>query len=506
MNNNKIKEIHIMRSVLSFALISALLLFAGCGKKSEKREYTLLVRMLQMQQKYFENEIIRPFEKQNNCKIKLVSYDKMWDIETILKLQQEKQDPNVLLVKIPFEMTRLLAQKNYMEELHSTVDSATLEKNMAEYHPLALGLGYVDSKLYYVPRKLETRVLFYLKSKVKEVAENWTKFEKDLNKLLKAQNGYGLPKGYAFEENPENWDYYDMFVAGYYWANTHYFNVNVLMPRIAHRADRYEGTALGLVDISVQFGASSEQILGMAGDPVIDMFIWEAAFIKNGIYNPEMWNGAWRGTDIYKGIQDGKVFMTVFQQIDCFNVHGWEDNPEMRGFLKDPSDMGVATMPTAVSFELNKDGTYVRQGTKKMTTGGWWWGVPKTSPNKKLAYDLARFITSHDNQANECSKFGMVPVRKDIMNRIGETFEMGWVGDIFRVSVSQLEYNDLATIPLVREYDETSKNYIEAWYDVCVNPYGMGKASPVSYESIKKKLMEKYVPAQKQILAGAKGK
>jgi hypothetical protein len=83
---------------------------------------------------------------------------------------------------------------------------------------------------------------------------------------------------------------------------------------------------------------------------------------------------------------------------------------------------------------------------------------------------------------------------------------MGWVGEIFKVSVNQLEHNELSTIPLVREYDETSKNYIEAWYDLCVNPYGVSKAGSLSRESISKKLMDKYVPAQKQLLSGAKGK
>ncbi len=492
-----------MRLMLNFlSLISALILVVGCGgKKAEiKKEYTLLVHMLQFQQKHFENEIIKPFERQYNCKIKLVSYDKMWDLETVLRIQKEKPDPNIFLAKVPFEMTRVLSDRGYIVPLVDVVDSLQLEKDMAEYHPLALGLGYSGGRLYYVPRKLETRVLFYLKSKVKEACENWKKFENDLNKKLKVQNGYGLPKGYVLEENPEEWDYYDMFVAGYYWANTQYFGVNVLMPRIAHRADRYEGTALGLVDMAMQFGATTDQILKMEGNAVAEMFVWEAAFIKNRIYNPDMWNGAWRGTDIYQGIQDGKVFMTVFQQIDCFNVHGWEDNPEMRGYMKNPADMGVATMPTAVSFKLNPDGTYKSVGTKRMTTGGWWWGIPASSPDKKLAYELARHITNHDNQAHECSKFGMVPVRKDIMNRIGETFEMGWVGEIFRVSISQLEKNDLTTIPLAREYSETSKNYIEAWYEMCVNQFSVNNPSIVSRDNIVEKLNGKYVPLQRKIL------
>ena len=64
-----------------------------------------------------------------------------------------------------------------------------------------------------------------------------------------------------------------------------------------------------------------------------------------------MWDDPWRGSNLYEAVRDGKVFLTILQQIDFFNIHGWEESPEMRGFMKDPSDMGVASMPKAVSFD-----------------------------------------------------------------------------------------------------------------------------------------------------------
>jgi len=486
---------------LSLTLLISLLFFAGCGSGEKKqKELTLLIRMLPIQEQFFRSSIIAPFEKLNNCKINIVLFDKMWDLETILKLQKEKSDPSIFLVKVPFEMTRVLAGRGYMQPLDSVVPQATLEQDMAEYHPLAYALGVIDGRPYYVPRKLETRLVFFLKSKAKDAVDNWKQYEKALNALLKPQNGYGLPKGYELESDPEQWDSYDLFVMGYYWAHTKYFNTNVFMPRIAHRADRYQGTALGFMDNAIQFGASSDDLLKMDAAPIVDMLTWEAAFVKNGIFNPDMWNGAWQGPDLYQAIQDGKVFLTVFQQIDCFNVHGWEENPEMRGYLKDPTDMGVATMPTAVSFELNNDGTYKKVGDKKITTGGWWWGIPRTSPDKELAYKLARFITNHDNQALECSKFGMVPVRKDILNRIDETFELGWVGEVFKVSVAQLDKNGVSTVPLVPEYSDISKNYIEAWYDLCVNPYSKDSKKKLDLIELRQQLEQKFVPIEKKLL------
>jgi ABC-type glycerol-3-phosphate transport system substrate-binding protein len=203
---------------------------------------------------------------------------------------------------------------------------------------------------------------------------------------------------------------------------------------------------------------------------------------------------------MYDAIKDGKVFLTIFQQIDCFLVHGWEENPEMRGYLKDPGDMGIATTPTAVSFALNKDGSYKKVGSKKISTGGWWWGIPKTSPDKPLAYKLARFITSRENQAVECSKFGMIPVRKDILNNLSDAFELGWVGEIFRVSTAQIDLNQFSTVPLVKEYSEIGKNYIEAWYEMCVDKYGKADSGPVDFAGIRKALSEKYAAMEKQIL------
>jgi ABC-type glycerol-3-phosphate transport system substrate-binding protein len=494
----------IMRTqkVIAFVLLCLLvcMLFPGCAKKGAGNEITVFVHMLPNQQKYFRNVILNDFEKEHNCKVNLVLYDKMWYVETALQLQKEKANPNLSLIKVPFEMTRVLVGKGLMEPLDNIVSKDIMEKDLAEYHPLALGLGYVDNKPYYVPRKLETRVLFYLKPKVDEAIKNWKKFEKDLNKLLKPQNGYGLPKGYTLEEDPEQWDFYDIFVMGYYWAHNKYFNTNVFMPRVAHRGDRYQGTALGLVDRSIQFGATTDDVLKMNTEPVVDMYNWEAVFIKNNIFNSGMWNDPWRGANIHEAIKDGKVFLTIFQQIDCFLVHGWEENPEMQGYLKDPDDMGVATMPVAVSFELNKDGTYKRVGSKKITTGGWWWGIPKTAPAKELAYKLARFITNHKNQAEECSKFGMIPVRKDIINNISETFDLGWVGDIFRVSIQQVDVNGFTTVPLLKEYSEIQKNYVEAWYEMCVDKFSKSPNQPVNRTSIQKGLNDKYAAMQKQIL------
>lgn len=486
-----------MRNTLIGAVLASMMILLGCGRDSGKPEMTMLIRMMPAQEKYFTEEIIPAFEKDNNCKIKVATFQDMWDIEATLKLEKGSRKPSISLVKVPFEMTRVLAGKGYIKPLKKIVDSLQLDMDVAEYHPLALGLGSMEKELYYIPRKLETRVLFYLKSKVAEAVGNFEKMKKEINAALKKQNGYGLPKDYQLEADPNLWDLYDIFTVGYIWAHTEYFGVK--MPRIAFRGAPYEGTALGFIDNAIGLGATQEDILKLNSESVIRMYQWQSRLIKNGILNPAMWQDPMRGANIWEAFRDGKVFLTTAQQIDCFFMHGWEKSMEMPGYLKDPSDMGLAVMPLGVSFDLKKSGDYEFIGTRQVTTGGWWWGIPKTSPHADLAYKLARFITNKENQAEECSRFGMMPVRKDIVNNLQGVFESGWVGEIFRVSADQLQINKLSTIPLTPQYSEICRNLIDVWYGACV-PAGADKGPITSPSGLKKVVSGKYMDAQRKIL------
>jgi ABC-type glycerol-3-phosphate transport system substrate-binding protein len=231
----------------------------------------------------------------------------------------------------------------------------------------------------------------------------------------------------------------------------------------------------------------------------VETYVWERAMVKGNIYNPGMWQDQWKGANIYNAIKDGKVYLSILQQIDEFLVHGWKDDPLMPSFLPDENDMGLCVMPQAVSFELDAKGKYTFEGTRATSTGGWWWGIPKTAPNAKLAYALARFITNRENQAKECSRFGMMPVRKDILLNLQQVFNQGWVGDIFKVAVEQIKINDLTTVPLVKSYAELGQNLIDAWYGTCVE-YKEPQGEKMSFTTVKAKLSNDYLGKQKELL------
>ena len=126
-----------------FAVVGVLM--TGCNRSAPK-EISVLIRMMPTQERFFREQIIPAFEKQNKCKINIVTFNSEWDIERILKLENSKKDPSIALVKTPFEMTRQLVKGGLISDLYSVMDSNKVLMDMAEYHQLASGLSFFGGK------------------------------------------------------------------------------------------------------------------------------------------------------------------------------------------------------------------------------------------------------------------------------------------------------------------------------------------------------------------------
>jgi len=286
----------------------------------------------------------------------------------------------------------------------------------------------------------------------------------EIDGILKKVNGHGLPQGHILEEDPNQWDFYDLLVLSYFWANHPY--QGLLLPRMAHRGKRYAGTTNELFTRIFELGGDKDDIIEMNTDAVVDMFWWEGLFVKNNLYNPGMWEQSWSGGGIWKAISEGQVFLAFMHQIDLFFIHGGSD-PTMTGYLKDPEDLGIAVMPAGVSLEMDGSGVPKRRGNHNSNLYGWWWGIPKTSPSPELSYQLARFITSKANQIEECSRFGMFPVRVDVIEEISEIFSEDWKKEIFEVSQHQFEIGTKPSPSLI-SLPTLGKYYLDAWYEIAV--------------------------------------
>ncbi|MFH1335731.1 MAG: extracellular solute-binding protein [Candidatus Zixiibacteriota bacterium] len=454
------------RITVSGALLLVWILSFSCEVKQEKREMTVLIRMMDIQDLWFRQKV-KEFEKENQVTLHIVTFDHVEDVKGMIELEKKTGRKRIGLVKTPKEMVSPLVKENLMIPLGAIVDSVQLTQDLSDYLTLAVEGGRVEGKVYYLPRKLETYLLFYLKSKLEDALQNWEKQRGEIEDLMRRVNGFGLPKDFRLESDPSQWDYYDLAVLGYFWAHTDYTALSI--PRIAHRGKRYAGTVNEMATRIFQLGGDKEDLIAMNTDPVIDFFQWESFFIENGLYHPNMWEKGWSGGDIWRAISEGQVFLAYMHQIDLFFIHGGSD-PTMLGYLSDPEDMGVAVMPKGVSLETDPKGKPKREGFPESNFYGWWWGIPVTSPDPLLSYRLARFITSYQNQIVECTRFGMFPVRRDILDNIGNAFDSEWKKRVFEVTRAQFE-RGTEDIPEAVAWPQIGKNYLDAWYEIAVNQH-----------------------------------
>ena len=155
-------------------------------------------------------------------------------------------------------------------------------------------------------------------------------------------------------------------------------------------------------------------------------------------------------------------------QLDCFFLHGTGmDN--LNGYMPDPDDMGIATIPRACSVEVDSAGIVRLSGNKSISTGGWWWGIPADAPDPRAAFQLISFITSTESQIQECTRFGMIPVRKDILGDMSLMFGGGWISGIYDASFKQLINNGYTVLPGNRRFNEINTVYLDLIDDILVH-------------------------------------
>jgi hypothetical protein len=468
-------------SLLIAALCGACSLFAGCAAAYRSK---VLVQMIQAQEDYFKSEMIPGFDKENRASTQVVHYDNTGE----LALEIDKYPGEVALVKIPFDKTDLLIANNRLMPLESVVTSLELQDFRQTF--VLTSLGRRGDKQFLIPRKFETRIMVYRKSKVADALAVWRTYRDSINADIKTINGYGLPATYILEGDPNLWNFFDVYVVGWIWAHTPYGQAT--HGRIAHRGKRYSGTSQRIIDRVFQCKGDASQVLTMKGDAVVDAFIWEAAYAVS-VYNQRMWKEAWSGADIWKGFREEEVFLAFMTQVDCFFIHGTGQDG-LDGYLKEPDDMGVALMPQGCSILLDKNGSILREGTRSVTTGGWWWGIPADAPNPKMSYRLARYITGTKSQINECSRFGMIPVRKDLLGDMPLLFGGGWITQIYETSLRQLMNNGSTTLPANANIDKIGNIYLDAWYDMVVGKNWSPDKQAPQWEYVKQIIETNYAP------------
>jgi hypothetical protein len=453
---NVIKSVFV---VLCMAVVMSVLPQTG----EAVEEVTILIRMMDMQDQWFRKELIPKAEEELGVKINVATFNNEEDIEQMVKMEKEAGKKTIALVKTPQAEVDPMVKLELLLALEDIVDADTLQKDLAEYVESAVQFGTFDGKTYYVPRKLETNTFLYLESQVEEAVDNWIDMEEEIQAMFKKHNGYGLPADYELEDDPNEWDWFDLAVVSYYWANTEGED-GLTVPRMAHRGKDYGGTTSELLTKLFQANGTAEDFFAMTTDPVLDVFEWEAFYVDNGLYNPAMWEQSWSGGGIWTAFSQGQVYAAFMHQIDAFFIHGGS-NPSMEGFLGDPDDMATAIMPQGVSLELDADGNPVRVGKHASQFSGWWWGIPVSTPDPQISYQLARFITRYDNHKTESANFGMMPVRKDVYEDLNGAFEEDWMQGVFETALAQFDAG-VVDPPAAKNIAQMGSIWRKAWYDI----------------------------------------
>ncbi|MEO7425419.1 MAG: extracellular solute-binding protein [Fibrobacteria bacterium] len=468
------------------AWLFSALLAAGCAPTARLK---VALNLRPDQESWYRARILRPFEKKHHCVVELKSYQDPALLPDLLA-----SGDSIDLADPPLAMTRGLVARNLIAPLDEFVPAKDLADLRKEY--FLMDLGAVRGQTFFLPRYLETPVLLYLKSQVAEAVQYWELRKDEIDRALAKYNGKGLPRNYVLEKDPSQWDYFDLFVAGYFWSNKEVQGQR--RGRIALGPTGSPALPQILADKCFQAGAGQDALLRMGDDAVVDMFQWQAVLVREGILNPGLIKSSWSDTQIREGFRSGELFLSEATQMEAFLIHG-NGTPEMPGFLSNPGDMGVALMPKGISMLLDQRGAPLREGRHSVGTRGQWLGVTRKSRNRELSWQLAHYLSGTQNQILESSAYGSIPVRQDLLGELGLMFGGGWTSDLFQTASQQLVENRFTLAPMVEEFSEIGGNYADAYREICLP----GDGQKTRFEDIQKTLEDRFIPRQRQIL-GAK--
>lgn len=461
-------------------------LIAGCAAPARIK---VAMDMRPGQEALYQARILKPFEKKHKCIVEIAPAPDPAKLPDMLAAGD-----TIDLVSAPLAMTRALAGRDLIVPLDGIASPKELGDLRKEY--FLTDLGSIGGRACFLPRYLETPVLVYLKSKVAEAAQYWEIRRDEINRALARHNGRGLPRGYALEKDPSQWDWYDLFVAGWYWSAKEVEGQK--RGRIALGPPGAPDAPQGLMDACYLSGAGADGVLAMNEEGVADMFQWHAVLAREGILNPVLLKGRWTEAQVREGFRSGELYLTAATQAEAFQIHG-TGSPELPGYLPDPEDMGVALMPKGNSLRLDAGGDPLREGRRSVATRSYWWGVTRRARDPRLAFELAHYLANTENQVQESSALGMIPARQDLLGELGLMFGGGWTAEVFQTASQQLVENRLTTAPLLGEFPEVARNYRDAWEDICLP----GPGQKTRYEDVRKALDDRWIPRERQIL-GAK--
>jgi hypothetical protein len=213
----------------------------------------------------------------------------------------------------------------------------------------------------------------------------------------------------------------------------------IVRPRLAFRTGRGEDAIRDLVGAFFRHGMKANELKGLGSPAMFDAFQWRALLRRHHLLAPEC--DAPNGIEAFgvnQLLHDRKVALAPVNQPDAFWIHGGarrDAEPGMRG----AGDLAFSTEPAGASLQIDaKTGEPARQGKTYSFNEIHLWAMPVHSPNPRLSWLLARFLTQRGLQQRETEAQGMLPIRKDLRTSYPVSFRLMWQQNVLHESYRQI--------------------------------------------------------------------
>jgi hypothetical protein len=380
---------------------------------------------------WFQANVLDDFNAEANKDVEIIRVEQEEQLQTTAL----KYGKDVLLVGLP--TTQLAAvSKQLMHPFSDVVASTRIAEDFKDLDAQTLAIGRYHDTQFFLPWMSRLDIAVYRVSKVRDAVLHWSLLRPQIETALQAINGRGLPVGFQLEASPDQWDQYDLFVAGYYWANRVY-DGKPARPRIAHRSgDEIDGQQ-DIVSALYRQGATDASLGAFAAPPAIDYFQWEALFRQEGIYPDAMWRSEpFDDEAMIEGLQRGDVFFASIDSLEAFSLHGGS-HKAATAQIANPDDLEFTSLPRGASLELGPAGASVRVGKSFSFREDWVWALPNASEMPALAYDLVRFLWRPEIHARQCEALGIVPQHPQVLADRVSLFRLEWMSHLFGAQLRQ---------------------------------------------------------------------